>query len=103
MSSKLRFILTWNIRPGLEAEYSAFINDRLAPGLVELGLPPRDVYYATYGRVPQILVVLDVPTLPALQQALQSSQWQAIKKELLTFIEDYQEKVIQVDDDSSYF
>jgi len=103
MSSKLRLILTWNIRPGQEAEYSSFVNERLAPGLVELGLPPHDVYYATYGRVPQILVVLDVPKLETLQQALKSEKWQKLKQGLLPFIQDYQERLIKDTDDGGYF
>ncbi len=103
MSSKLRLILTWNIRPGREQEYSMFVNDRLAPGLVEIGLPPHDVYYATYGHVPQIMVVLDVPSQSGLQQALTSSQWQTLKNELLEYIEDYQERVVKSNDDGGYF
>ena len=103
MSSKLRLILTWNIRPGREQEYSMFVNDRLAPGLVEIGLPPHDVYYATYGRVPQIMVVLEVPSQSGLQQALTSSQWQTLKHELLEYIEDYQERVVKSNDDGGYF
>ena len=103
MSSKLRLILTWNIRPGREQEYSMFVNDRLAPGLVEIGLPPHDVYYTTYGRVPQIMVVLEIPDPDTLQQAMASTQWQTLKSELLQFIEDYQEKVVIANDDAGYF
>ena len=103
MSSKLRLILTWNIRPGREQEYSMFVNDRLAPGLVELGLPPHDVYYTTFGRVPQIMVVLDASDPHTLQRALSSPQWQELKQELLEYIEDYQEKIVKSEDDAGYF
>ncbi len=103
MSSKLRLILTWNIRPGREQEYSMYVNDRLAPGLVEIGLPPHDVYYTTYGRVPQIMVVLEVPDRNHLQQALASVQWQTLKRELLHYIEDYQEKIVKASDGAGYF
>ena len=103
MSSKLRLILTWNIRPGREQEYSMFVNDRLAPGLVEIGLPPHDVYYTTYGKVPQIMVVLEIPDPDTLQQAMASEQWRTLKSELLQFIEDYQEKVVIANDDAGYF
>ncbi len=103
MSSKLRLILTWNIRPGREQEYSLFVNDRLAPGLVEIGLPPHDVYYTTYGRVPQIMVVLEVSDQSHLQQALSSTQWQTMKRELLQYIEDYQERIVEASDGEGYF
>ena len=80
-----------------------FVNDRLAPGLVEIGLPPHDVYYTTYGRVPQIMVVLDVPELTVLQRAMESSQWRKMKHELLQYIEDYRERVVKSNDDGGYF
>jgi hypothetical protein len=79
-----------------------FVNDRLAPGLVEIGLPPHDVYYTTFGRVPQIMVVLDVPDPDTLHRAMTSSQWQTLKQELLTYIESYQEKIVKADD-AGYF
>ena len=103
MTSKLRLILTWNIRPGREQEYSMFVNDRLAPGLVEIGLPPHDVYYTAYGRVPQIMVVLDVMDEATLQRAMQSSQWQQLKQELLQYIENYQERIVRAHGDGGYF
>jgi len=103
MMSKLRLILTWNIRSGQEQKYSMFVNDRLAPGLVEIGLPPHDVYYTAYGRVPQIMAVLDVPDPETLQQALASTQWQVLKRELLQYTEAYQEKVVKTNDDSGFF
>ncbi len=103
MTSKLRLILTWNIRPGREQAYSMFVNDRLAPGLVEIGLPPHDVYYTAYGRVPQIMVVLDVMDEATLQRAMQSSQWQQLKQELLQYIENYQERIVRAHGDGGYF
>ena len=80
-----------------------FVNDRLAPGLVEIGLPPHDVYYTTYGRVPQIMVVLEIPERTMLQRALESSLWRKMKHELLQYIEDYQERVVKSNDDGGYF
>ena len=103
MTSKIRLILTWNIRPGREQEYSMFVNDRLAPGLVEIGLPPHDVYYTAYGDVPQIMVVLDVPDLAALQDVLASRRWQELKQELSQYIEDYQERVVKANGDGGFF
>ncbi len=103
MTSKLRLILTWDIRPGREQEYSVFVNDRLAPGLVEIGLPPHDVYYTAYGDVPQIMVVLDVASPEVLQRALSSSLWRQLKEELSQYIENYQERIIQANGDGGYF
>ncbi len=88
-------ILTWDIRPGREQAYTEFINERFAPGLVEIGLPPLDVFYTAYGSVPQIMAVLDVPSEQHLQQALLSQAWQELKQELLNLTENYNERVFR--------
>lgn len=103
MTSMLHLILTWNIRPGREQEYSMFVNDRLAPGVVELGLPPRDVYYTAFGNVPQIMVVLDVPDVAKLPGILHSRRWQELKQALFQYIEDYEERIIEVSNDGGFF
>lgn len=100
--ARLKLIMTWDIRPGHEQEYSEFINDRLAPGLVEVGLPPSDVFYTAYGRVPQIMAILEAADEAALQKALRSRRWADLKAELLKYIENYQEKVVRADS-ASYF
>jgi len=100
--TRLKMIMTWDIRPGREQEYSEFINDRLAPGLVELGLPPSDVFFTTYGRVPQIMVILDVADEAALQKATRQRKWANLKNDLLNYIENYREKVVRADS-SGYF
>ena len=94
--------MTWDIRPGREQDYSEFINERLAPGLVEIGLPPSDVFYTAYGQVPQIMAVLDVPDQDTLQKAMRSQQWAELKRDLLQLIENYQERVLD-DGSDNYF
>lgn len=95
--ARLKMILTWDIRPGHEQAYSEFINERLAPGLVEIGLPPQDVFYTAFGRVPQIMAILDVPDQETLQRALQSQRWDDLKNALLQLIDNYQERVIRAE------
>lgn len=95
--TRLQMIMTWDIRPGREQEYSEYVNDRLAPGLVEIGLPPVDVFYTAYGRAPQIMAVLEVADEVTLRKALRSRQWSDLKRELLGFIENYGERVVRAD------
>lgn len=95
--ARLQLIMTWDIRPGREEEYSEFINGRLAPGLVEVGLPPRDVFFTAYGRVPQIMAILDAKDEDALQKALRSRKWAELKRDLLNYIENYREKVVRAE------
>ena len=100
--ARLHMIMTWDIRPGREQEYSEFINNRFAPGLVEIGLPPADVFYTAYGRVPQIMAIVDAADEATLRRALRSRQWAALKRDLLRFIENYEERVVWADS-AGYF
>jgi hypothetical protein len=100
--ARLNLIMTWDIRPGREQEYSTFINERLAPGLMEIGLSPVDVFYAIYGRVPQIMAILDVESEEVLRRALRSRRWAELKGELLQYIENYKERIIRADS-GNYF
>ncbi|MCS7039400.1 MAG: NIPSNAP family protein [Anaerolineae bacterium] len=100
--ARLNLIMTWDIRPGREQEYSEFINERLAPGLVEIGLSPADVFYTAYGRVPQIMAILEVESAETLRRALRSRRWAELKAELLQYIENYKERVIRADS-GNYF
>ncbi len=100
--ARLKMIMTWDIRPGREQKYSEFINDRLAPGLVEIGLPPSDVFYTAYGSVPQIMAVLEIPDAETLRRAIRSQQWADLKRDLLNLIENYEERVVDAES-SGYF
>ncbi|NUQ38356.1 MAG: hypothetical protein HUU23_11275 [Caldilineales bacterium] len=100
--TRLKIIMTWDIRPGREQEYSEFINEKFAPGLVEIGIPPSDVFYTAYGAVPQILAVLEAADRQALLRALRSQRWADLKRHLLQLIEHYGEKVID-SDQGNYF
>lgn len=95
--TRLKMIMTWDIRPGREQEYSQFINNRLAPGLVEIGIPPGDVFYTAYGHVPQIMAVLDVPDEATLRNAMRSKRWADLKRDLLGLIENYGERVVRAE------
>ena len=97
-----QMILTWDIRPGHEQEYSEFINNRFAPSLVEIGLPPSDVFYTAYGKAPQIMVVLEVPNKTTLRKAMGSDRWTQMKEDLLDLIDNYSERVIAAET-GSYF
>jgi hypothetical protein len=86
--------MSWNIRPGQEEDYFEFVVRELGPGLIKLGVRPTDAWYTQYGDKPQILQGGIVEELESLQRALASEEWRRIKKELLTYVTDYRQKII---------
>lgn len=84
----------WDIIPGRESEYFDFIVQEFEPQLTELGLQTTDVWYTVYGDWPQIVTGSIARNLEAAQRALASEKWQNLKRQLLQFVTNYQQKII---------
>lgn len=90
-----KLIMSWNIRPGREDEYFEFVVRELGPGLIKLGVRLTDAWYTQYGNGPQILQGGIMEKLENLQHALASDEWREIKTKLLTYVTDYNQKIIR--------
>ncbi len=92
----IKLLMSWNIRPGYEDEYFEFIVREFGPTLVELGIRPTDAWYTYYSErpQPQILTGGIVESLERLQQILSSDRWHKLKESLLTYVTDYQQKIV---------
>ena len=90
-----KLLMSWNIQPGHEDEYFEFVVREFGPGLVELGIRPTDAWYTYYGDHPQILTGGVAEDLGNLQRALVSDEWLKLKKKLLAYVTDYNQKSIR--------
>jgi len=90
-----KLLMSWNIRPGREDKYFEFIIKEFGPGLIKLGVRPTDAWYTQYGDRPQILTGGVVQDLEGLQSTLVSDEWLKLKSKLLTYVTDYNQKVIR--------
>lgn len=90
----VKLLMGWNIVPGRESEYFDFIVQEFEPGLARMGLQTTDVWYTTYGDWPQIVTGSVADDLDTMRQALLSDKWLRLKRQLLRFVTDYQQKVI---------
>lgn len=84
----------WNIIPGQEGDYFDFIIREFEPAMPELGLQTTDVWFTAYGDWPQIVTGVVAPSLEDLYASLASAGWHKVKDRLLTFVTDYQQKII---------
>ncbi len=91
----LKLIMTWDIRPGREAEYFDWAVETFVPGLMELGLQPVDAWYTVHGNAPQMLTGVLAEDRQTLQRALSSFRWQQLHDQLLTFVTNYRQKVVK--------
>lgn len=90
----VKLLMTWDILPGREQEYFEFVVRDFIPGLQRLGLEPSDAWFTMYGEKPQIMTSAQMPTLSALNQILDSPEWQDLTKMLMDYVEDFKFKII---------
>ena len=91
----VKLLMTWNIIPGREQEYFEFVVREFIPGVQSLGMEPSDAWLTVYGSQPQILTAMQMPTLSALENALNTPKWDSLIRQLTDFVEDYQHKIVK--------
>jgi len=90
----VRLLLKWDIKPGREQPYFEFVMREFAPGLMQLGIEPAEVWYTTYGKGPQMLTIGEVDSLEKLQTILYSANWQKLHAKLILYVTNYSQRIV---------
>jgi hypothetical protein len=90
----VKLLMSWDILPGREQEYFEFVVRDFIPGIQRLGLEPTDAWFTMYGDQPQIIAGAKMPNQKAVQNILQSAEWQNLTEQLLTFVENFNLKIV---------
>lgn len=90
----VKILMTWDILPGKEQEYFEFVVRDFMPGIQRLGLEASDAWFTMYGDQPQILAAVQSPSLNSLQKVLDSSEWDALRHQLMDYVEDFNYKIV---------
>ncbi len=91
----VKLLMTWDIIPGREQEYFEFVVREFMPGVQRLGMEPSDAWLTMYGDQPQIMAAMQMPTLSALENAINTPEWESLIRQLSDFVEDYHHKIVQ--------
>ena len=90
----MKLLMSWDIKAGREQPYFEFIVREFAPKMMRLGLQPTEAWYTVYGDGPQILTGGVTNDLPAMNQILNSEDWNTLRVQLLSYVTNYSQKVI---------
>lgn len=90
-----KLLLSWDIQPGRNQEYSEFMMREFVPTLNRLGITPSEAWLSVYGKGPQIMMEAAVEDLRTARQLLDSDQWRALKTKLQEFVENYAQKIVR--------
>jgi len=91
---KVKLLMSWDIRPGLETAYFNFVVHEFAPAMGRLGLKPIEAWYTVYGEAPQILTSAEADDQATMERILQNAEWQRLKQKLLTYVLHFRQKVV---------
>ncbi len=91
----IKLLMMFDIRPGKEAEYFEFAVQEFVPKIQRMGMQPTEAWYKAYGNGPQILAGVVMEDRAALERVLESEDWQQLKKKLLTYLSDFQYKIVK--------
>lgn len=88
----LKVIFTWNIKPGHEQDYFAYVLREYLPGINKLGIEVTDAWATVFGNQPQVLLGAVVDSREKAQSVLESDQWNDLTDVLLDYVDDFEIK-----------
>ncbi|MCD6519811.1 MAG: hypothetical protein J7M05_07815 [Anaerolineae bacterium] len=91
----VKLIMTWNIREGKETEYLEFLTRDFTKAILRMGIQPTDVWYAVWGRGPQVLAGGIAEDLETMERALNSEEWQEFCRRIEDLVTDFRYKVVE--------
>jgi hypothetical protein len=91
----VKLLMSWDIKPGLDAEYFEFVVREFVPGITRLGLQPTEAWFTLYGDRPQILTGGIAQDLSTMRNILESADWQKLHDKLLEFVHNYEQKIVR--------
>ncbi len=92
--SRMKLLMSWDIKPGQESEYFEFVVREWAPGIMKLGLQPTEAWYTMYGNCPQIVTSGITEDMGTMEHVLQSQEWGELYDKLLQYVDNFQKKIV---------
>lgn len=89
-------LLTWDVRIGSEKDHFSHVREFVGK-LPALGMELEDAWYAVYGNVPQILLVIGGRDKVGeqLYHMTNSAAWEELLNELRPYITDYRQRIVE--------
>ncbi len=91
----VKLLMSWDIKPGRDAEYFEFVVREFVPGLTRLGLQPTEAWFTIYGECPQVLTGGITEDLDDMRRILDSKEWQQLHSHLMDMVVNYQQKIVK--------
>jgi len=90
-----KLIMSWDIRPDFESEYSDFVANEFIPSIGKLGLGDIQAWFTVYGECEQILVSGNTSTEKQMRYLLNSDEWELLRDRLADLVDEFDMKVVE--------
>lgn len=90
----VKLLMSWDIKPGRDAEYFEFVVREFVPSITRLGLQPTEAWFTIYGDGPQMLSGGIAEDMPAMESILKSDEWKALHARLMELVVNYRQKIV---------
>jgi hypothetical protein len=94
-SNMVKLLMSWDIKPGRDAEYFEFVVREWVPGITKLGLQPTEAWYTIYGERPQILTGGITEDMAAMNRILDSNEWEKLHSRLQDMVVNYRQRIVR--------
>ena len=91
----VKLLMSWDIKPGRDAEYFEFVVREFVPGITRLGLQPTEAWFTIYGECPQVLTGGITEDFATMQKILTSKDWEHLHGKLLDMVNNYSQKIVR--------
>lgn len=91
-----KLLLSWDVLPNRDQEYFEFMVREFTPKLTALGITPIEAWFTLYGDdAPQIVMEGMTEDYETMKSLLSTDDWQSLKTKLLTYVTNFNQKVIR--------
>ncbi len=100
-NGKVKILMTWDIKPGLDQEYFEFVMREWVPNTTKLGLTPIEAWYSVYARadIPRIMAGAIAADDSTMREIITSADWSNLQAKLMEYVENYSQKIVRVTGD----
>ena len=99
----VKLLMSWDIKPGRDAEYFEFVVREFVPGVTRMGLQPTEAWLTVYGECPQILTGAIAEDVDSMRKILISDDWKKLHGRLLELVSNYRQRVVKATGNLQFF
>ncbi len=89
----IKLILTWDIKPGNEKDYFAYVLQEYLPQLNKFGFEVNEAWVTVYGNRPQVLIGAVMDSNLKARTVLVSDKWKDLNEQLMDFVDNLEYKL----------